>query len=77
MERAQTEPYYVHMKRFILFVLLIYLILGLFSNFNSVLLFTFSYSAEPFIQSDLQMSTIEEIKTNKRPIISKCYINIL
>ncbi len=39
--------------------------------------FTFSYLAEPFIQSDLQMSTIEEIKTNKRPIISKCYINIL
>ncbi len=40
MERAQTKPYFVYMKRFILFVLLIYLIWSFFLNFNLVLSFT-------------------------------------
>ncbi len=41
------------------------------------IIFTFSHLADAFIQSDLQMRTIEAIKTNKRAIICKCYINIL
>ncbi len=41
------------------------------------IVFTFCYLAEAFIQSDLQMRRIEAIKTNKRAIICKCYINIL
>ncbi len=39
--------------------------------------FTFSYLADTFIQSNIQMRTIEEIKSNKRAIICKCYISIL
>ncbi len=35
--------------------------------------FTFSYLAEAFIQSDIQMRTIEPIKTNKRATICKRY----
>ncbi len=35
-------------------------------------LFTFSQLADAFISSDLQMMTIEAIKTNKRAIICKC-----
>ncbi len=31
-----------------------------------ILTFTFSYLADAFIQSDLQMNTIEAIKINKR-----------
>ncbi len=58
-------------------MLLIYLICGLFENFSLVLLFIFSYLAEAFIQSDLQMRTIEAIKTNKRATIRKCYISIV
>ncbi len=34
---------------------------------------TFTYLADAFIQSDLQMRTIEAIKTNNRAIICKCY----
>ncbi len=34
---------------------------------------TFSHLADAFIQSDLQMRTIEEIKTNKRATTCKCY----
>ncbi len=37
------------------------------------MLFTFSYLVEAFIQSDLQIMTIESIKTNKRAIICKSY----
>ena len=35
--------------------------------------FTFSHLADTFIQSNLQMSTMEEIKINKRAMIYKCY----
>ena len=41
------------------------------------ILFKFCHLADAFIQSDLQMRTIEAIKTNKRAIICKCYISIL
>ncbi len=42
---------------------------------KSIYLFTctFSHLADTFIQSDLQMRTIEAIKTNKRAIKCKCY----
>ncbi len=33
----------------------------------------FSHLADAFIQSDLQMRTIEAIKTNKRATTCKCY----
>ncbi len=36
-------------------------------------IFIFSHLADAFIQSDLQMRTIEAIKTNKRSIKCKCY----
>ncbi len=45
--------------------------------FYVIMLFTFCYLADAFIQSDLQMKTIEEIKINKRAIICNCYISIL
>ncbi len=35
--------------------------------------FAFSHLADAFIQSDLQMRTIEAIKTNQRATICKCY----
>uniref|UniRef100_A0A8C2JS13 AP-1 complex subunit gamma n=1 Tax=Cyprinus carpio TaxID=7962 RepID=A0A8C2JS13_CYPCA len=35
--------------------------------------FTFSHLADAFIQSDLQMRTMEAIKINKRTMIYKCY----
>ncbi len=35
--------------------------------------FTFSYLADAFIQSDLQMRTLEAIKTNKRAYILYIY----
>ncbi len=35
--------------------------------------FTFSHLADAFIQSDLQMRTMEAIKINKRAMICKCY----
>ncbi len=35
--------------------------------------FTFSHLADAFIQSDLQMRTIEAIKINKRATTCKCY----
>ncbi len=35
--------------------------------------FTFSLLADAFIQSDLQMRTMEAIKINKRAMIRKCY----
>ncbi len=37
------------------------------------LTFTFSHLADAFIQSNLQMRTIEAIKTNKRATICKRY----
>ncbi len=36
-------------------------------------LLTFSHLADNFIQSDLQMRTMEAIKINKRAMICKCY----
>ncbi len=36
--------------------------------------FTFSNLADAFIQSDLQIRTMEAIKINKRAMICKCYI---
>ncbi len=41
------------------------------------IIFKFCYLADTFILSDLQMRTIEAIKTNKKAIIFKCYISIL
>ncbi len=38
-----------------------------------VIYITFSHLAETFIQSDLQMMTIEAIKTNKRAMKCECY----
>ncbi len=35
--------------------------------------FTFIHLADAFIQSDLQMRTMEAIKINKRAMIYKCY----
>ncbi len=37
--------------------------------------FTFSHLADGFIQSDLQMKTMEAIKINKRAMIYMCYNN--
>ncbi len=34
---------------------------------------TFSHLADTFIQSNLQMRTLEAIKTNKRATTCKCY----
>ncbi len=34
---------------------------------------TFSHLADAFIQSDLQIRTLEAIKTNKRATTCKCY----
>ncbi len=71
MERAQTKHYFVYMKRFILFVLLIYLIWGLVLKFlfsfviYIYIIFKLYYLADAFIQSNLQIRTIEVIKTNK------------
>ncbi len=42
-------------------------------NKSATALFTFSHLAEAFIQSDLQMRTMEAIKINKRAMIRKCY----
>ncbi len=38
-----------------------------------LLLLTFSYLANAFIQSDLQMRKMEAIKINKTAMICKCY----
>ncbi len=35
--------------------------------------FTFSHLADTFIQSDLEMRTMEAIKITKRAMICKCY----
>ncbi len=53
--------------------------LGLVFKFQfSFIYITFTFClADGFIQSDLQMRTIEAIKPNKRAIICKCYISIL
>ncbi len=40
---------------------------------NLILHLHFSHLADAFIQSDLQMRTIEAIKTNKRATTCKCY----
>ncbi len=42
-------------------------------KYSLIFTFTFSHLADAFIQSDLQMRTIEAIKTNKRAMIRKCY----
>ncbi len=41
------------------------------------IIFIFSYLADAFIQSDVQMRTIEAIMTNKTAIICKWYISTL
>ncbi len=41
-------------------------------QFSLLFIFTFSYLAEAFIQSDLQMKSKETIKINKRAIMCKC-----
>ncbi len=70
MERAQTQPYFVYMKRFILFVTYLF-DLGFVLKFQFsfviyiYIIFTFYYLAEAFIQSDLQMRRIEAIKPTK------------
>ncbi len=40
---------------------------------DSYITFTFSHLADTFIQSDLQMRTMEAIRINKRAMIPKCY----
>ncbi len=65
----------------IYFICVIYLFdLGLLLKlqFSLVIyiIFAFSHLADAFIQSDLQMRTMEAIKTNKRATC-KCYISIL
>ncbi len=69
MERAQTKPYFVYMKRF----LLCYLFdLGLVLKFQFsfvvyiYIIFTLWYLADAFIQSNLQMRTIEAIKNQQK-----------
>ncbi len=42
-------------------------------NIYNQITFTFSHLADAFIQSNLQMKTIEEIKINKRATTCKCY----
>ncbi len=44
-------------------------------KFRIYITFTFSHLADAFIQSDLQMMTMEAIKINKRAMICKCYSN--
>ncbi len=48
---------------------------GIYNNNNIYITFTFTFShlADAFIQSDLQMRTLEAIKTNKRATTCKCY----
>ncbi len=72
MERAQTKPYFVYMNIFILFVLLLFdlgLVLKFQFSFVIYIIFKLCYLAEAFIQSDLQMRTIDATKTNKRATI--------
>ncbi len=38
--------------------------------------FTFSHFADAFIQSDLQIRTIETIKMNKRAMVCMCYNDV-
>ncbi len=74
MERAQTKPYFVYVNIFILFVLLLF-DLGLVLKFQFsfviyiYIIFKLCYLADAFIQSDLQMRTIDATKTNKRATI--------
>ncbi len=42
------------------------------ASFECLFTFTFSHLADAFIQSDLQMRTLEAIKTNKRATTCKC-----
>ncbi len=44
-----------------------------FLKYSIYITFTFSHLADAFIQSDLQMRTLEAIKTNKRATTCKCY----
>ncbi len=41
---------------------------------ENILIFTFSHLADAFIQSNLQMRTMEAIKINKREIKCKCFL---
>ncbi len=58
---------------------LVYIFIFIFKlQFSLVIyiIFAFSHLADAFIQSDLQMRTMEAIKTNKRATC-KCYISIV
>ncbi len=61
---VQSYCFYLY---FILFILYIYIYIYILFNF--IFTFTFSYLADAFIQSDLQMRTMEAIKINKRAMI--------
>ncbi len=69
MERAQTKPYLVYMKRFILCYIFD---LGLVLKFQFsfvvyiYIIFTLCYLADAFIQSNLQMRTTEAIKNQQK-----------
>ncbi len=83
MEIAQTNLICLYEE--IYFICVTYLFdLGLVLKFQFqffviyiYIIFKFCYLADTFIQSDLQMRTMEAIKTNKTAIICKCYIIIL
>ncbi len=51
--------------------------MGIMSQNLADVTFTFSYLADTFIRSDLQMRTIEAIKTNKRATTCKCYDSVV
>ncbi len=53
------------MCKYILYFLLTMLLISYLTYFT----FTFNHLADAFIQSDLQMRTIEAIKINKRTVI--------
>ncbi len=65
MERAQTKPYFVYMKRFLLFVLFIWFGAGFKFQFSFVIYIsyiTLCYLAEAFIQKRL---TNEDNRSNQ------------
>ncbi len=62
----------IHWKKKIIYEL-IYSFWHFFSPVTDTHTFTFSHLADTFIQSDLQMRTIEAMKTNKRATTYKCY----
>ncbi len=57
-------PYIVHTEEVVLVQL---------QENENIHYITFSHLADAFIQSDLQMRTMEAIKINKKAMICKCY----